>query len=814
MTLPDHAHHSSRAQRVIEAVEESQLPRLTSRAWFITGTYALFATLWILFSDLALGTVARDEEQFIALSLYKGFAFVAATSLLLLLLLRRAFGAVQRGYLAERASSAIVSGQNAVLSSIAAGAPLGESLTHLVEFIESRSPDTRCSVRLLNKAGTHLRHGASRRLPAEYTQAIDGSAIGPLAGSCGTAALLREAVFVSDISTDERWTDHRHLALSHGLRACWSTPIFDAQSRVLGTFAMYFADVGKPTAHHRRLIDVATQLAAVAIERDRSISALAESESRFHAFMDASPAIAWVKDADGRHVYTNRGWNNAFSVEQDQWLGRTAADLIQPGEAARIEQSDAEILATNQPVEIKEDTVDVHGKSMVWHIHKFPFANASGERFVGGFAIDVTRRKQAEAALRAVEEQMQLVVENLLEGLVIADPDGSFLYWNPAALRILGFADAATGRANQDSFNELFSLATLDGTPLPPHEWPLARVRRGEALQEFEVQVRRVGTEWQRTLSYTGAMVEYANARRLVFLTIADITDRKNAERKLREVNERLESKVQERTAELRTALVRAEAADRLKSAFLATMSHELRTPLNSIIGFTGIVLQGMAGPVNEEQSRQLGMVRGSARHLLALINDVLDLSKIEAGQLEMRAEPFDLRALVERVVATVQPMAENKSLKLELSIEPTLRHMVSDPRRVEQILLNIASNAVKFTVQGSVHIHAQEVQYTPSHTSHGNGNGHVRGAKPDTVPAVRIAVTDTGIGIRKEDQASLFLPFRQIDTGLSRQHEGTGLGLSICRRLSELLGGEISVHSEWSKGSTFVVTLPLIRQP
>ena len=263
-------------------------------------------------------------------------------------------------------------------------------------------------------------------------------------------------------------------------------------------------------------------------------------------------------------------------------------------------------------------------------------------------------------------------------------------------------------------------------------------------------------------------------------------------------MNESLEAKVATRTTELEAARVRAEAADRLKSAFLATMSHELRTPLNSIIGFTGILLQGLAGPLNPEQNKQLGMVRTSARHLLELINDVLDLSKIEAGQLELRATPFDLRASIERVIATVKPQTEAKGLMLTTVLPPELGAMLSDQRRVDQILLNLLNNAIKFTDQGQVTLTAEPVQdFHP-----------VPGMQPQ--PAVRLSVTDTGIGIKPEDIHKLFQPFRQIDSGLTRQHEGTGLGLAICRRLTTLLGGEISAASEWSKGSTFTVILPL----
>jgi signal transduction histidine kinase len=277
-----------------------------------------------------------------------------------------------------------------------------------------------------------------------------------------------------------------------------------------------------------------------------------------------------------------------------------------------------------------------------------------------------------------------------------------------------------------------------------------------------------------------------------------DIEPRRRAEKALREINSSLERRVEERTAELAVARDRAEAADRLKSAFLATMSHELRTPLNSIIGFTGILLQKLAGPLNAEQEKQLGMVRGSARHLLELINDVLDISKIEAGELEIRREPFNLRESVDRLMGLVKPMADRKGLALEKELPESLPIIASDRRRVEQILLNLLNNGIKFTEVGKVTLAAELLQAYrgPGATSAG--------------PGVRLSVADTGIGIDPKDLPTLFRPFRQIDSGLSRRHEGTGLGLAICRRLAELLGGEVSAQSEPGRGSVFTVTLPV----
>ena len=237
-------------------------------------------------------------------------------------------------------------------------------------------------------------------------------------------------------------------------------------------------------------------------------------------------------------------------------------------------------------------------------------------------------------------------------------------------------------------------------------------------------------------------------------------------------------------------------AADRTKSAFLATMSHELRTPLNSIIGFTGIMLQGLAGPLTDEQRKQLGMVRDSSRHLLALINDVLDISKIEAGELQVASKTFDLPASIEKVSGMVRPMAEKKGLTLDVRVDSGVRTMHGDCRRVEQVLLNLLGNAVKFTDRGGVSL---DVCLVPPASE-----------DADEPAAVQLQVADTGIGIPADSMDRVFKPFQQVDSTLSRPHEGTGLGLAICQRLIALMGGTIEARSVLNQGSVFSVTLPL----
>jgi signal transduction histidine kinase len=253
----------------------------------------------------------------------------------------------------------------------------------------------------------------------------------------------------------------------------------------------------------------------------------------------------------------------------------------------------------------------------------------------------------------------------------------------------------------------------------------------------------------------------------------------------LRQWGKKLEERVAKRTKELECANLKLQEFDRLKSMFIASMSHELRTPLNSIIGFTGIILQGMSGEINSEQEKQLTLVKNSANHLLALINDVIDISKIEADKVEIVIEEFDLSVLAQEIKDSFAVAADTKRLKLSLETPPTLL-IESDERRTKQILVNFISNAVKFTDRGEIEIKI---------------------VKKDEM--VEISVGDTGIGIRKEDINKLFKTFSRIATK-GRIEEGTGLGLYLSKKIANLLGGDIKAESEFGKGSIFTLTLPL----
>jgi signal transduction histidine kinase len=236
----------------------------------------------------------------------------------------------------------------------------------------------------------------------------------------------------------------------------------------------------------------------------------------------------------------------------------------------------------------------------------------------------------------------------------------------------------------------------------------------------------------------------------------------------------------------LKAANEKLQELDRLKSMFIASMSHELRTPLNAIIGFTGILLQGLAGPLNDEQQHQLGMVKSSSLHLLDLITDIIDISKIEANKISLNRESFDLSKMALEVLESFRPEAERKSLKLDITAPEKLR-VESDKRRVRQILMNLMGNAVKFTPGGAVSV-------------------TVKKNEGDALVAVR----DTGPGVRAADMAKLFQYFSQITSKDRPHNEGTGLGLYLSKKLATILGGDIMVDSEFGKGSVFTMMLPL----
>jgi len=394
------------------------------------------------------------------------------------------------------------------------------------------------------------------------------------------------------------------------------------------------------------------------------------------------------------------------------------------------------------------------------------------------------RGARIEARLQASEERFRSLWETTSDAVLIVTVDHRIRFANPGVRKLFGYApdeldDRPLALLQPERAYAAHKAALqryLESSVRTPDWNGIETMARHRSGREFPIELMFSELQLDGELHFVGFM--------------RDITKRKEAERAVRDANERLEQRVAERTRELRAANERLMELDRMKSQFLATMSHELRTPLNSILGFTSLMREGMAGPLTDEQRRQLGFVHGSGEHLLALINDLLDLSRIESGRMDVAVAPFDFSAVAAEVGVSLKPLLSHKGLRMEFGVPGSLP-MVGDRRKCFQVLLNLANNAVKFTEHGGVRIEA------------GTRDGRLHAS-----------VVDTGIGIRTEQVKLLFEAFRQLDGSPRRLYEGTGLGLHLCRKLLDLMGGDIQVHSEFGAGSRFSFSVPLDLTP
>jgi signal transduction histidine kinase len=357
--------------------------------------------------------------------------------------------------------------------------------------------------------------------------------------------------------------------------------------------------------------------------------------------------------------------------------------------------------------------------------------------------------------VRPEQDRLQGIVERMADGIVILGLNGTIRFANPAAQQIFG-------RSVEELTGADLGLPAVAGDS---SEIEIVR-GRGESIT---AELRVVETEWGE------------ESVRLV--SLRDITDRKRAE---------------ERSAQLareRLARAEAEASSHAKSEFLATMSHELRTPLNAVIGYAELLDLGIVGQMTEEQRQQVARIRDSARHLLGLVNEILDLAKVEAGQLSVHMRAAHARQAVDGALALAQPAAEAKGMALsgECSAEAIYD---GDEDRVRQILVNLLSNAVKFTPPGGRVTVECEVTRRPDPEARVTGSG----------PWVCLRVCDTGVGIPSDKVAAIFDPFVQVEGGHTRSKDGSGLGLTISRRLARLMGGDLTVRSERGQGSVFTL--------
>jgi len=546
----------------------------------------------------------------------------------------------------------------------------------------------------------------------------------------------------------------------------------------LPLFQMWFASKAYPTTDGGLVI-----YSRDITDRKQAEAALRESDSRLRLSAEAAHVVLWDWDLQTNKVFFSPEWKRQIGYRDDEisddlseWQTRLHPDDLAP----TLAKVQAFLANPEGRYEVEFRFRHKDGSHRWIYALADVLRDAEGKPVhMLGCHIDITDRKRAEDMLLKSEELLNEVGHIAQIGGWEHDLVTGQAAWTRGTYEIVGIPLGPVPGPNE----HLDYYPPRDRAVL--EEAYQRAVQTGEPF-DLELQCTTASGKvfWARVM---GQPVFEAGRCVKMRGTFQDITDRKRAEEKLQEAHASLERRVRERTAELALAKDRAEQADRVKSVFLASMSHELRTPLNSIIGFTGILLQGLAGPLNDEQTKQMEMVRSSGRHLLALINDVLDLSKIEAGQLAVQSEPVRMARVIDSVVKTLSPLADEKGLAVEAHVAPDVKDIISDARRVEQVLINLVGNALKFTSEGGVRIEC-------------------RAEKDDVVTRV----TDTGIGIKPKDMDKLFGMFQQIPAGQPRSGGGTGLGLAVSRKLVETLGGRIWAESQWGVGSTFTFTLPL----
>lgn len=505
----------------------------------------------------------------------------------------------------------------------------------------------------------------------------------------------------------------------------------------------------------------------------RDVGRLTEAEAevrRLAAVVESSADAIVVKALDGRITNWNAAAEQMFGYTAAEVVGQPVQMLIPPEREAEEMRILASIAQGQQVPPFRTVRIAKDGRRVEISAQVSPLRDATGH-IVGGVksARELTHQRQIEAALRHSEARLRFALESAAIGDWELELATGQIHRSHRYDQCFGLSDPGVtwGRAEMLAAVHADDRAMVDAglNALPQGQLPWHA--------EFRVVWPDDSVHWLRLDARVAH--DEAGAARLVGI-VADVTAMRTAEQ------------ARQQAVWLAAENQRVQESSRLKSLFLANMSHELRTPLNAVIGFSDLLTMSEQLPDPARQRQWLQHIGSSGRHLLKMINDVLDLSKIEAGKMEFHPEPIDLPALVDDVMATVAVPAQQRRLSLKSAIAPELRGLVLDPARLKQVLLNYLSNAVKFTPEGGS-VELRMVGEGPS--------------------LWRLEVEDSGVGIPPERIGQLFVEFQQLDDGLAKHHQGTGLGLALTRRLAEAQGGRVGVYSEPGRGSRFYAVLP-----
>ncbi|MTW14257.1 PAS domain S-box protein [Pseudoduganella eburnea] len=513
--------------------------------------------------------------------------------------------------------------------------------------------------------------------------------------------------------------------------------------------------------------------------------ALRHSNQRLASVFNAVTNGLVVFDAAGNIVECNaaagRMLGRAAARGAGQWDG-----VHEDGRRySAPEHPVAQALASGQPVRDVVMGVAGAGGDTCWlSVNVEPLREESGPgSMLVASLTDITYRKRSEDALRQGEQRLQEIIQMMPIGLFIKDKDSRMLLMNRACEQQFGYSFDELNNGDYTAFHAPEEAAAFRAKDLEAFA--------GHALIDYEETIWNPALNTQRQLrTFKKPVYDAQGAPAYLICMAIDISDSKANERALRELNEHLEERVAQRTAQLEEARQLAEEASAAKGQFLAKMSHEIRTPMNGVIGMAYLALKTELEP---RQRDYLEKIRFAGEHLLRIIDDILDISKIEAGKLEIEDVDFSLDHVIQTLTTVVAPKAASRGLRLSFEIDPALPPVLrGDPLRLGQVLINYVNNAIKFSEQGSIEVSVRQL------------------LADDIACLLRFEVRDHGIGLSEAEQGKLFQAFQQADTTITREYGGTGLGLAICKQLAQLMGGEVGVHSKPGEGSTFWFTARL----